>query len=316
MNAKIRIVVLWTLALGVLMVVGQSAGASMMQGFQMSGTLGYELTGVAVPGTSAVPVSGVITLSNIPPGAIVQQVFLYTNDFFGPTPGGGFGGGGPLDFSFAQAPAPAILVASSFSPTSQDPPLSPSTFGYELPLAPSSVIGNGSYNVQISQSFVGGNANQLAGAGLLVIYSDPILPVSTITVNHGVLFMGANGQPSNASTTFAEISSTIPAGTGRLSILTFADDPATSGETVVFNGTNIGGPLDANLPGGGSASVLNFNNVTTLGGGNDQVKVTTNGDIFGWHVAVLQSQVPEPTSALLFSLLGTAIVLMRWQRNQ
>lgn len=312
MSTRKWVVVTCGLALVGALVAGPTARAGMVQGYQMSGQLGYELTGIAVPGGPLNPVSGTITLNNIPGGASIQQVFLYANDFLGPIPGGGFGGGGFLDFAFSQAPASPIPLGSS-APTSQDPTPTPGTFGYEIALAPTSVSGNGSYNVQISETnpSFGGNANQLAGAGLLVIYSHPILPVSTVTVNHGVFLLGSGVQPSSASTTFAENPTTIPAGTGNLSILTFADDPATSGETVVFNGTNIGGPLDANLPGGGSASVLNFSNVTTLGGGNDQVSVTSTGDIFGWHVAVLQSQVPEPTSALLMVVAGAAISLRR-----
>jgi hypothetical protein len=287
------------IAIGCLAVgVASAAQAAFVQGFQMSGQLGYELTGIAVPGTSMTPVSGAITLNNIMPGAIVQQVFLYTNDFSGAGSGGGW-----LDFAFSQAPAPAAGVANNVGPTSQDPGSGPLTYGWEIPLVPNSVIGNGSYNVQISESIIGGNANQMAGAGLLVIYSHPMLPTSTITVNHGVRMMGTNLQPSSASTTFNETSATIPAGTGNLSILTFADDPATSGETIDFNAnTNIGGPLDANLPGGGSASVLNFTGLTTLGGGNDTVTLNSTGDIFGWHVAVLQSQVPEPSAFLLATL--------------
>lgn len=40
----------------------------------------------------------------------------------------------------------------------------------------------------------------MAGAGLLVIYSDPTLPTSTITVNHGVEFLGAGN---TSASTFA-----------------------------------------------------------------------------------------------------------------
>jgi hypothetical protein len=312
MSSRKSIVLTWSFTLAVLLFSGQSARAGMVQGFQMSGNLGYELAGLAEPGGPGVfpfppdPVSGTIALSNIPPGATIQQVFLYTNDFAG----AGIGGGS-LDFSFGFG-GPATPVGSSF-PTSQDPTLAPGAFGYEVSLLPTSVLGNGSYSVNIVESpaISFGNSNQLAGAGLLVIYSFPLLPVSTITVNHGALLLGTGNPPAGANTTWAETAATIPAGIGNMSILTFADDPANSGETILFNGNNVGGPLNSNLPGGGSGSVLNFSNLATLGGGNDQVSVTSTGDIFSWHVAVLQSRVPEPNSALLLALLGVNVLLKR-----
>ena len=295
------------LILGFVTLMGQNANGGLITGFQLSGQLGYELTGIAVPGNNQVPVTGAIQLSNIPPGAIIQQAYLYTNDFAT--------GGGSLDFAFSLG-TPVAALGNSF-PTSSDPVPTAATFGYEIPLPPNSVFGNGSYNVRISESSFNGNANQMAGAGLLVIYSDPTLPTSTITVNHGVLLLGPGN--TSASTTFSESSATIPAGIGSLSILTFADDAQTSGETVQFNGITIGGPLDANLPGGGSASVLNFSKVTTLGGGLDQTTVSTTGDIFGWHVAVLQSQsstvVPEPSSFAIFATMTLFLVVPRRKRG-
>jgi hypothetical protein len=97
----------------------------------------------------------------------------------------------------------------------------------------------------------------------------------------------------------------IGAGTGKLSLLTLADDTSVSGEQIAFNGNVIGGPIDANL--GASSSVFNFN-VTTIGGGNDTVGMTSQGDIFGWHVAVLLSPVPDPAGGAGMFALGLLLL--------
>jgi hypothetical protein len=154
----------------------------------------------------------------------------------------------------------------------------------------------------------------MAGAGLLVVYSHPLLPQSTITVNDGVLMMGPFGNPNSQSTTFPQITDTIYAGTNSsLSLLTFADDPFTTGEVIKFNGATIGGPIDANLPGGGSASIFNFS-VTSTAGSTNTVDMTSTGDVFGWHVAVLQTPVPEPAGVVLAGLALTGLLACRRRR--
>jgi hypothetical protein len=275
------------------------AQAGMMTTFQASGQLGYELAGVASPGP---PVNSTITLSSIPPGAMIQQVFVYTNDFVS--------GGGFLDITITPPVGPAV-GATSVSPSSSDPVPIAQTFGYKIQIPPTSIIGNGNYGVNIQPSFLGGNANQIAGAAMLVIYSDPMLPQSTITLNDGVFMMGPGGQPNSNTTTFQQQTDTIHGSAGsQLSILTFADDfPSGTNEKIVFNGSTVGGPIDANLPGGGSASIFNLS-VTSTSGSTNAASVTSTGDIFGWHVAVLQTPVPEPASCslALVSLLALLVV--------
>ena len=294
-----------SLLLGLAVAFAPAARAGMMTSFQASGQLGYELAGLASPGP---PVMGNLTLASIPAGAVIQQVFVYTNDFVS--------GGGQLDITITPPSGPAV-GATNVSPSSSDPVPIAQTFGYKLQIPPTSVLGNGSYGVHIQASAMGGNANQIAGLGMLVIYSHPLLSQSTITVNDGVFFMtGTSATPGSNATTFQQQGETIHASSSaQLSILTFADDPATSGEQILFNGAVVGGPLDANLPGGGSASVHNIA-VTSTAGSTNTVGVTSTGDIFGWHVAVLQTPVPEPGAALTLGMgLLAAAARARRQRR-
>jgi hypothetical protein len=286
-----------------------AARATMMTSMQFSGTIGYELAGIASPGP---PINASIALTTLPPGAMPLFAVVYTNDF------AGFGtGGGQIDATLTPLFGPGIAIAANMSPNSSDPVPLAQTFGYQIGVPPTAITGNGSYGINIAPSLFGGNANQMAGAAMLVIYSHPLLPQSTITVNDGVYMMGAGGMPNSQSTTFQQLGSTIHAGAGsQLSLLTFADDPFNSGEQILFNNAVIGGPIDANLPGGGSASIFNFT-VTSTAGSTNTVKLTSTGDVFGWHVAVLQTPVastPEPSLLALAAAGLAGLALARGQR--
>jgi hypothetical protein len=265
-----------------------SAHAGMTTSLQISGSVGYELAGIASPGP---PISASITLSNIPIGAIPLFAIVYTNDF---SPGGG-----QIDAKITPLVGPAVPIGGGVYPSSSDPVPIAQTFSYRIPITPSLITGNGSYGIDIVPSSPGGNANQMAGAAMLVIYSSPLLPQSTITVDDGVFLMGTGGLPNAQSTTFQQMTDPIHANANSsLSLLTFADDSFTSGEKIKFNGSVIGGPIDGNLSGGGSASIFNFT-VSSLTGSANTATLTSTGDIFGWHVAVLQTPVPEPSGFLL-----------------
>jgi hypothetical protein len=282
------------------------ARAAMQGIFTFTGNIGYELSGFGQP--SGPMAMGNATLSTLPPGAVPIVGFAFTNDF---PPGGGF-----LDASVTNPASQNFQIAQGAPPTAGDPQPIAQVFGYTFGVPPVAITGNGQYAFNVTPSLVGGNANQISGVGLLVIYMDPLQPLSTITVNAGVLSMGTGGNPNVQSTTFA--GPLIGAGAGRLSLLTLADDTFTSGEQIRFNGTPIGGPIDANL--GINASVFNFN-VTTVGGGNDVATMTSQGDIFGWHVAVLQSPVPEPGclawgSVVLAMAAARPRLRMTWRAHQ
>lgn len=277
--------------------------ATLMTSMQFSGNIGYELAGIASPSSPGTGISASIALTTLQPGAMPLFAVVYTNDFVGAGVGGG-----QIDASFTPLAGPAFGIATNLSPNSSDPVPLAQTFGYQIFVPPTAITGNGSYGISIAPSLFGGSINQMAGAAILVIYSHPLLPQSTITVNDGVYMMGPGGMPNSQSTTFQQMGTTIYAGANsRLSLLTFADDSFNTGEQILFNNAVIGGPIDANLPGGGSASIFNFT-VTSTAGSTNTVKLTSTGDIFGWHVAVLQTPVsstPEP-SVLSLAAAGLA----------
>jgi len=127
--------------------------------------------------------------------------------------------------------------------------------------------------------------------GLVIVYSAPTLPMASVWVNDGAEALDG----SNTSTTSF---SGVGSGSGNLWIVTQADDTGNSGEVISFNGSGVGGPIDDNI--GQYASLFSIP-VTTVSGANT-ASITTNGDYFGWHLAVLQAgngaaAVPEPASS-------------------
>jgi hypothetical protein len=71
--------------------------------------------------------------------------------------------------------------------------------------------------------------------------------------------------------------------TGRLIIFTQADNTGATVETISFNGTTVGGPIDANL--GLNASLFDLAAPGMVA--TNRVAITTGEDWFGWHLAVL-----------------------------
>jgi hypothetical protein len=282
-----------------------AARGAMSLGFQKTGQLGYELVGFGQASTNF-SFNGNVFLGNMPPGAVIEYAAIYTNDF---NPGGG-----AIDISLTDPAMNTTGVVSNQLPTSQSPVTGGLAFGWEIPLNPLSIIGNGQYTISISPNALFGNASQMAGAGLLVVFSDPTLPQSTVTVMHGAEYLDASAGFTSASVSFSESGgSTIGVGSGQLSVMTFADDafdpPMSPNELVQFNGTTVHTGLDGNL--NPNASIVTTG-VSTLAGNNaNSATVTAGGDIFSWHVAVLQSPVPEPGSVLLLVLSAGVCVIRR-----
>lgn len=280
------------------------ACAQLTPAFQMSGNLGYELVGFGQPGMPFVQQNSVALSMNVPGGATPVLGFIYTNDYLGLNPMGQPIGGGWIDISVTGLQGGGTTNFLNVQPFASGPATTPVTWSYGVPLAPNQLtVGpNAPYSISAQASAMFGNSNQMHGAGLLAIYQSPLLPMTTLTVYHGVEVLGNQGV-NMQSVIFAQQSAMIGAGSGTLSVLTFGDDSFNSGETIDFNGTTIATNIDGNLGNGGGASIFNLS-VTTVGGGQDQATITTQGDLFGWHLAVLQSPVPTPGSVSLAAISG------------
>lgn len=165
------------------------------------------------------------------------------------------------------------------------------------------ITGNGAYTASYSGSSLA------YGFALVVVYSDASLPTGTVIVNDGVLQVCGGGFPCSRSTTFLGGAS----GPGTLWLFTQADDSSGSGETIEFNGSTVGGPIDSNL--GPYASLFAIPVLVT---GADTATINSFSDWFGWHLAVLHSSgdieqpIPEPgTFALLLSGAGLLALFRR-----
>jgi hypothetical protein len=88
----------------------------------------------------------------------------------------------------------------------------------------------------------------------------------------------------------------LPAGSTTVWVFTTDDDAMTTNETVAYNGTNIGGPLVANL--GLNASVLQMAGLSVSGA--NTLAITTVTDHLTWLVGATAVTLPpvgvEPSS--------------------
>jgi hypothetical protein len=251
-------------ALVVLCLTGIST-ASLTTSFTLDGPLGAEVA--AFPAPIASDASGTLNLSTIPAGATIVKATLYANNYF------------------ASLTPSAIFAGSSLGTTSAFA-LDGGFSAYKWDVT-SLVTGNGSYAASYS-----GLSNSY-GLALAVVFSDASLPLSRVSINDGAI--DVVGGDITVSTTFDGF-----AGPGTLWIHTVADNAlGESDEQIMFNGTVVGGPIDANL--GDFASL--FNLPVTLVNGTNTAAIFDPADQFGWDVAVLTgpAAVPEPATMILLS---------------
>ena len=151
--------------------------------------------------------------------------------------------------------------------------------------------------------------NNISIAALVLVYLDSQLPVSTATILDGMIYVG-NTHPETESINITN----LPAGSNQINTLTYFDDnltpPSSTGETIIFNGSNVGGPLDQNLTLNGSLT----QSTGTSQAGTNAMSITTNADEFGWVVTTtLTTVVPVPPAVWLF---GSALGLLGWMKRK
>lgn len=274
-----------------------TAHGGFVQSYQAAGNLG--LYSAAVSSNQVSSISGSFDLSQIPIGSTIQKAFLYSADWWqGAQP--------QLQLTINTLPVAAVPSTAS------DTPIGPLNFAtltsYRWDLTTAlSVLPPAPFNFNITST----NSNpQLTAAALMIVWSDPTAPTSTVTIVDGAQQVGELTQTVPPTSDTESINFTgLPAGPTALSLFTVSDDQFGTGETVRYNGGTDHGPLDGNL--GGVASLLQFNE-TSLAGSNN-LTITSSQDYFGWiasaSVVTPATVVPEPGSLALVvmgSLCGLA----------
>ena len=262
------------------------APAAVTQSFQQTGQLNVEF--LANAGGNFAFTNGTFTLTQT--NGPVVKAFLYAADF---------NNAGAPDLTLNSQPIAPVTVAT-------DTEVNGTMLGYRWDvtnqITPLSVN-----NYVIGQGIPG---NQITAVGLLVVYQTTSGPNRQVTIHDGIEQVGVN---SGVMDTKNFIFSNITAGstdvwtfTGYDSINNTNIPPTETGETVTWNGTNVGGPMDADI---GFNTSLEKGTATSVAG-NNTLSVKTGPapvDNFGVIAAVSMVTIPEPSSALLLSgacLLG------------
>ena len=277
------------------------AHGGFVQSYQATGNVG--LYSSAVSTNSPNSISGSFNLSQLPSGATIQKAFLYTADWW-------------------QGSQPQVQLTINTQPvavtpaTASDTPIGPLSFptltSYRWDLTTAlSLLPPAPFLFSITST----QSNpQLTAASLMIVWSDPSAPLSTVTIVDGAQQVGELTQTSPPTSDTESINFTgLPAGSTALTLFTVSDDPFGTGETVRYNGGTNHGPLDGNL--GNVASLLQFSD-TSVAGSNGLV-ITSSQDYFGWvasaSVVTPAAAVPEPGSLTLLAIgmLGSLVGLRR-----
>ena len=251
------------IALWLLLCSPATVVAALSNTFQQSGNLGLEVAATAGGNT---PITmGTLTLSLVPPGAVIVRATLHASEVNNPL---------GLNCTFAGQ-----------SPGALGPPASDASFitmyEYSWNVTPYVIAGVPSYTFMIGQAVPA--SFQISAVALVVVWRAPGEPYRTIAIFDGMQQVGESG-PETESISFGS----LPAGPSTVWVVTAGDDSMSTGETVDYNGGTIGGPLDKNL--GFSASLLQMN--ATSQSGTNTLAINTGADHMGWMIGAVSVTTP------------------------
>jgi hypothetical protein len=215
-----------------------------------------------------------------------------------------------LSLAFPGVAFPGILP---IGPMASETTLAAVLDGYRWDVSPYIMGAPGSYSFTIGYNVPppGTQGNQLGGAALVVVWSSPLVPVSTVTIVDGAIQVGEH-TPTLTDTETMTFSG-LPAGSTSLYTFTVSDSggPMFTGETVDYNGNTIGGPIDENLGLGASLLAMNAPSLP----GSNTLSITSPADHMGWIFSA--AIVPEPSTSVLAAagLLGIAGFAARVSRR-
>ncbi|MFO0836693.1 MAG: hypothetical protein U0638_17150 [Phycisphaerales bacterium] len=237
------------------------------------GNVGGQLHAVAFPSVSNAV--GNWSLGGIPAGATIEAAYVHCNDWFN--------GGSALTLSFNGN--------SGVSQTAYESAISGAgdLFDYRWDVT-SMITGNGGYSFDIR------GGQQIYMASLHVVFSHASLPAGSVHTYEGAEHVGEGHTTDSYSFNLLNAA----AGPAYFQMVTQADDTATTGEAIYYNGIKVAGPIDANL--GPNASRIQAPVVNN--GVAEQIAINTYGDWFGMHVAMVTTTLPTPGAAALFGVAG------------
>lgn len=271
-----------------------STAAVLTQAFQHTGTLGMEVAALGIaagPAVSSVS-EGTLNVSTQASLGTPVKAYLYAMDA---------NHSGTMSATFNGVP---VLGGTAIGPHASDSGFSTLyTFRWDVTGLMASGVSNYSWSFSETPGINQGSSISLVA--LALIYNDPSLQTSTATLYDGMDYIGHTSNSSTVNFTG------LPAGNNTIFNLTYFDDnltpPGSSGETITFNGNNVGGPLDANL--GINGSLVQSSGVSNAT--NNPMTITTNSDQFGWVLSGTLTTIPLPAAGWLFLASMTTLGLIK-----
>ncbi len=237
----------------------EAAHAELVTSFQQTGNLALEIAAAA--GGNSPVASGTLLLSRLPATAAVVKATLYASQV---------NNGVGLHATFAGTNLGTVGPAASDS-------VNQVFYTYQWDVSAYLVPGVTSYTYSVNQG------NNIAGVALAIVWEDINEPTRIVAVVDGMQQVGENGTETEST----DIEN-LGHGKTKVSLFTVLDDTINTGETVAYNDSIIGGPIDRNL--GILASLLELDSDSLTG--SNRISIWTNTDHMGWMIAGIEVTMP------------------------